>query len=206
MSLHVYMAFLLCLIMFLPTFVNALNVIVISRFNALHNYILHPMALLCRSSKQKQANSTLASERVQGKEFCISPGTAAQNRVSMTEHEAWTSQRGSGQIHINPLPSCAPAHCIPERQAAIHRSSDRIYRINQSTQWGLLLSQGPGHLELWWKQGQISPVHLVHEEGPLWGQIELPVSVWRYDDTRLCISEMRVRWQDEECWLMSAGL
>ncbi len=88
MSLHVYMAFSLCLIMFLPTFVNALNVIVISRFNALHNYILHPMALLCRSSKQKQANSTLGSERVQGKEFRISPGTAAQNRVSMTEHEA----------------------------------------------------------------------------------------------------------------------
>lgn len=69
----------------------------------------------------------------------------------MTEHEACTSQRGSSQIHINPLPSYAPAHCIPERQAAIHSTLDSFYRINQSTQWGLLLSKGPGHLELWVK-------------------------------------------------------
>lgn len=141
MSLMFTWLFPLRLIMFLRTFVSALHVIVISECNALHNYILLPVALLCRSSKQKQANSTLASERAQGKEFHISPGRATQNRESVTEHEAWTSQ-----IHINPLPSCAPAHCVPERQAAIHRSSDSFYRINQSTQWGLLLSKG---LAIW---------------------------------------------------------
>lgn len=112
------------------------------------------------------------------------PSTAAQNMVSVTEHKAWTSWKGSSQIHINPLPSCAPAHCIPERQAAIHSTSDSFYRINQSTQWGLLLSKGPCHLELWWTQGQISPVHLVLEEGPLWGQTEL-CSVWGYDESQM---------------------
>lgn len=67
--------FLFCLIIFLPSyfFVNTLNAIVISRFNVLCNYILHPVALLHRSSKQKQANNTLASERMQGKEFRILP-------------------------------------------------------------------------------------------------------------------------------------